>query len=536
MVCKRVTDVLEDGLNVWYEPANPRIHIVLVHGLASSAYWAWHFGSASPSESTTGSALRAFVDSAVSSLPDSSTLSRQQSRWELTSEGSPAVESLAQFGTFWPRDLLPVDIPDARISTLGYRSQWNSSKFETSFRECGDHLLELLEVDRRSDHVKTLPILFIAHSFGGLVVQQAILQCLKSGNQQVCTLQDDFRRVCPELPAVCFYEKLKSARWKVLVVKEQSAKLFGAPSSPMFRDHQGMIKYSSGNDEAYLQVLDAIRRMRKDVRHRKPSPIFTALQNFDIVGTAIRYRVASSGRQRPSFDLERPSRTTLAREPARLAARMDLDQWKGDHHSAHTLIGVDRAREWLQAQRPIGQLARPARELRIPRKPLTASTSSASVGSTAEQGREESQAREHDLSRDLPRAEENYPAINEAVTSIRRPRHLSAYLQRSYDILEARMRLEEHGVHSGTDATEPTAQHPGSAVSARSPANGQASADLDSERAYAGFAEEAASPFGSPGPLLALLHEAEGPKADFPPNRAVKSPPPLPPPRRRGVM
>ena len=304
----------------------------------------------------------------------------------------------------------------------------------------------------------------------------------------------------------------------------------------MFRDHQGMIKYSSGNDEAYLQVLDAIRRMRKDVRHRKPSPIFTALQNFDIVGTAIRYRVASSGRQRPSFDLERPSRTTLAREPARLAARMDLDQWKGDHHSAHTLIGVDRAREWLQAQRPIGQLARPARELRIPRKPLTASTSSASVGSTAEQGREESQAREHDLSRDLPRAEENYPAINEAVTSIRRPRHLSAYLQRSYDILEARMRLEEHGVHSGTDATEPTAQHPGSAVSARSPANGQASADLDSERAYAGFAEEAASPFGSPGPLLALLHEAEGPKADFPPNRAVKSPPPLPPPRRRGVM
>ncbi|KAK1822924.1 hypothetical protein LTR12_002646 [Friedmanniomyces endolithicus] len=294
----------------------------------------------------------------------------------------------------------------------------------------------------------------------------------------------------------------------------------------MFRDHQGMIKYSSGNDEAYLQVLDAIRSMRKDVRHRKPSPTFTAPQNFDIVGTAIRYRVASSGRQRPSLDLERPSRITLAREPPRLAARMGLDQWKG----------VDRAREWLQAQRPNGQLARPARELRILRKPLTASTSSASVGSTAEPGREESQAREHDLSRDFPLAEEHYPAINEAVTSIRRPRHLSAYLQRSYDILEARMRSEEHGVNSGTDALVQTAQQPDSAVSAQSPADRQASASFYSERAYAGFAEEAASPFGFPRPRIALLHEAEEPKADFSPNRAVKSPPPAPPPRRRGAV
>ncbi len=297
-----------------------------------------------------------------------------------------------------------------------------------------------------------------------------------------------------------------------------------------------MIKYSSSNDEAYLQVLDAIRRMRKDVRYRKPSPTFTAPQNFDIVGTAIRYKVASSGRQRPSLDLERPSRTTLTREPPRLAARMGLDQWKGNDHSAYTLIGVDRAREWLQAQRPNGQLARPARELRIPRKPLTASTSSASVGSTAEPGREESQAREHDLSREFSLAEEHYPAINEAATSIRRPRHLSAYLQRSYDILEARMRLEEHDVHSGTDATEETAQHPGLAISARSPANGQASASFNSERAYAGFAEEAASPFGFPRPPIALLHEAEEPKADFSPNRAVKSSPPAPPPRRRGAV
>ncbi|KAK1813452.1 hypothetical protein LTR12_012178 [Friedmanniomyces endolithicus] len=574
MVCKRVTDVLEDGLNVWYEPANPRIH----------AYWAWHFGSVSPSESPAASGLRSFVDSAVSSLPTLSTLSRRQSRWELSSEGSPPVESLAQFGTFWPRDLLPVDIPDARITTLGYRSQWNSSKFETSFRECGNRLLELLEEDRRSSLVKALPILFIAHSFGGLVVQsalvtasreqdhhgfsqaicgaiflgcpfrgsdcaaladrwtslfgnrQAILQSLKLGNQQVCTLQDDFRRVCPELPAVCFYEKLKSPRWKVLVVKEQSAKLFGAPSIAMHKDHEGMVKYGSGNDEAYLQVLNAIRKMRKDVRHRKPNLTSAIPQNFDIVGTAIRYRVASFGRQRPSLDLERTGRTAFIGGQPRLAATMGLDQWKIEDYPAHTLIGVDRAREWLQAQRPIGQLARPARELRIPRKPLTASTSSASMASTAEQSREESQAREHYLPREFSGAEEHYPAIDGAVTSIPRPRHLSAYLQRSYDILEARMRSEEQGMHSGTDAPEQTAQHHVSAVSAQSPANGRASASFSYERAYGGFAEEAASPFGFPGPLIALLHEAEEPKADFPPHRAVKAPPPPPPLRRRGAM
>ncbi|KAK0919757.1 hypothetical protein LTR57_010382 [Friedmanniomyces endolithicus] len=541
MVCKRVTDVLEDGLNVWYEPANPRIHIVLIHGLSSSAYWAWHFGSGSPSESTTVSGLRSFVDSAVSSLPNLSTLSRRQSRWELNSEGSSPVESLAQFGTFWPRDLLPVDIPDARITTLGYRSQWNSSKFETSFRECGDRLLELLEEDRRSSLVKALPILFIAHSFGGLVVhlfgnRQAVLQSLKLGNQQVRTLQDDFRRVCPELAAVCFYEKLKSAKWKVLVVKEQSAKLFGAPSIAMHKDHEGMVKYGSGNDEAYLQVVNAIRKMRKDERHRRPNLTSAVPQNFDIVGTAIRYRVASSGRQRPSLDLERTSRTNFLREQPSLAATMGLDKWKIEDYPAHTLIGVDRAREWLQAQRPIGQLAQPARELRIPRKPLTASTSSASMASTAEQSREESQAREHYLPREFSGVEEHYPAIDGAVTSIPRPHHLSAYLQRSYDILEARMRSEEQGVPSGTDAPERTAQHHVSAVSAQSPANGRASASFNSEGVDAGFAEEAASPFMFPGPPIALLHEAEEPKTDFPPHRAVKAPPPPPPLRRRGAM
>jgi len=297
-----------------------------------------------------------------------------------------------------------------------------------------------------------------------------------------------------------------------------------------------MVKYGSGNDEAYLQVVNAIRKMRKDERHRRPNLTSAVPQNFDIVGTAIRYRVASSGRQRPSLDLERTSRTNFLREQPSLAATMGLDKWKIEDYPAHTLIGVDRAREWLQAQRPIGQLAQPARELRIPRKPLTASTSSASMASTAEQSREESQAREHYLPREFSGVEEHYPAIDGAVTSIPRPHHLSAYLQRSYDILEARMRSEEQGVPSGTDAPERTAQHHVSAVSAQSPANGRASASFNSERVDAGFAEEAASPFRFPGPPIALLHEAEEPKTDFPPHRAVKAPPPPPPLRRRGAM
>lgn len=85
------------------------------------------------------------------------------------------TDLLGRIGTFWVRDLLPNDVTDARICTVGYRSQWTSSKFQTNLQECGESLLTALDHARESRHAQSRPIVFIAHSYGGLVVLSALL-------------------------------------------------------------------------------------------------------------------------------------------------------------------------------------------------------------------------------------------------------------------------------------------------------------------------------------------------------------------------
>ncbi|CCA76820.1 hypothetical protein PIIN_10806 [Serendipita indica DSM 11827] len=80
----------------------------------------------------------------------------------------------AENGILWLRDLLKADIPNARILAYGYDA-------DTRSRECistqkiyqhADKLLKSLSRQRR-DHPRR-PIIFIAHSLGGIVLKQVI--------------------------------------------------------------------------------------------------------------------------------------------------------------------------------------------------------------------------------------------------------------------------------------------------------------------------------------------------------------------------
>ena len=77
---------------------------------------------------------------------------------------------------YWPRDLLPAAIPSGRILTYGYdihlRHVLGSSSHKTSVYDMAWDFLVTLEAERQTDPKR--PILFVAHSLGGIVVKEML--------------------------------------------------------------------------------------------------------------------------------------------------------------------------------------------------------------------------------------------------------------------------------------------------------------------------------------------------------------------------
>lgn len=77
--------------------------------------------------------------------------------------------------TLWLRDLLPKDLPGARIFTYGYDSKVMFSKSKATTEDYAQSLLLALQAERKHGQERR-PIIFIAHSLGGLVCKQALVR------------------------------------------------------------------------------------------------------------------------------------------------------------------------------------------------------------------------------------------------------------------------------------------------------------------------------------------------------------------------
>ena len=89
-------------------------------------------------------------------------------------DGSPWGTWTHKDGTFWLRDTLPKDIPGARIFTYSYPSQLLWSQSEATIMDYTQSLLENLLVQRRNQQRR--PIIFLAHSLGGIVCKEALIK------------------------------------------------------------------------------------------------------------------------------------------------------------------------------------------------------------------------------------------------------------------------------------------------------------------------------------------------------------------------
>lgn len=79
---------------------------------------------------------------------------------------------------FWPEAFLKKDIPQARILTFGYDADFAHFLAATNTNRIGEHANnmanELAQLREETDSAER-PILFVAHSLGGLVVEDALL-------------------------------------------------------------------------------------------------------------------------------------------------------------------------------------------------------------------------------------------------------------------------------------------------------------------------------------------------------------------------
>ncbi|CCA71494.1 hypothetical protein PIIN_05431 [Serendipita indica DSM 11827] len=83
----------------------------------------------------------------------------------------------ADNGTMWLRDILGADVPNARILTYGYDA--DTTGFDvTSTSTIGRHAGTFIEaLARQRLNAKQRPIIFLAHSLGGIILKKALNIC-----------------------------------------------------------------------------------------------------------------------------------------------------------------------------------------------------------------------------------------------------------------------------------------------------------------------------------------------------------------------
>ena len=116
---------------------------------------------------------------------------------------SPSVDTEAAVvgssSVFWPQDLLRVAIPDVRIYTWGYDADINSlsSASRNTIHQHARNLLSDLVDLRAESECHQKPLIFVAHSLGGIIVKAAI-------NLSKSTEGTKEKEIAPATSGVCF--------------------------------------------------------------------------------------------------------------------------------------------------------------------------------------------------------------------------------------------------------------------------------------------------------------------------------------------
>ncbi|EXL39953.1 hypothetical protein FOCG_17455 [Fusarium oxysporum f. sp. radicis-lycopersici 26381] len=224
-------------------------------------------------------------------------------------------------GYCWLEDLLPESIPRCRVMTFGYDSKLAFSKSQSGVEAFAQDLLNRLRVVRSSSEAsaRNRPLVFIAHSLGGIVVKKALiiahngsevyipilksttgivflgtphrgsdlvpwgillsnlvrvtsigrnirkelLHTLSKDSDTLMEISKQFLQRATSLRIMSFVEQQVESPLTTLVVPEYSA-VMGLPNEtvlPMNAHHRGLTRFLRKTDQNYILVEAAIREV-----------------------------------------------------------------------------------------------------------------------------------------------------------------------------------------------------------------------------------------------------------------------------------
>lgn len=219
----------------------------------------------------------------------------------------------------WPKLWLPDVFPTARVLTFGYNAHLRAKQDKTSstIRDFASSLLFHMKYgENTAEKLGQVPIVVVAHSMGGLVIKQAVVQGhsdsefshivsminavvflatphrgtdlaetlnklgltpkiyvaeLARRSPTIDELNDTFRHHVSKLRLVSFYETRGTAVGPIslLVVEKQTAVLGypGEVSAPLDADHHNVCKFTSKSDPNYLSVVRALRDVIESIEN-----------------------------------------------------------------------------------------------------------------------------------------------------------------------------------------------------------------------------------------------------------------------------
>ncbi|OTA89192.1 hypothetical protein M434DRAFT_34467, partial [Hypoxylon sp. CO27-5] len=139
-----------------------KVNVVFVHGLRGHPEHTWTSGDEADGKPQPAKSMRRHFSKLF--------------HWkERTSPGeTERCSEVLKGQVFWPRDFLVQDLPDARIWTYGYNADVIGGLFQSNNQNSiSQHGRDLAtKIEREIEHKE--PIVFVAHSLGGLLVKDAL--------------------------------------------------------------------------------------------------------------------------------------------------------------------------------------------------------------------------------------------------------------------------------------------------------------------------------------------------------------------------